>query len=119
MAIPSASQSTLNSCQSALASVFRVVHPQYVPLGEEPLIKHFSKLQSEQYSPCLDWTMGFGEVGPLLQITRHCSSAEKLSLDVLRHKNILLLTLVTMWRPRSDIAWLRHGVITLHKTPTV
>lgn len=108
------SSTHLNTLRSSIASVFSVIHSNRQPIAELSLIKDFftAKRNSEVKIPT-EQQLTTWDVNILVDyIKRELSSTANLNLEQLQLKTILLISIATMWRPRSDIERLQHRDIT-------
>ncbi|CEP10666.1 hypothetical protein [Parasitella parasitica] len=99
--------STLNSARSAIASVFKVIHPNKAAIASHQLMIDFFSAKKRK-SPKL--SNHDQETFDISLITNHIlawGTTESLSLSQLQQKALYLLTVSTMWRPRSDIGTLQ------------
>ncbi|KAG1549878.1 hypothetical protein G6F47_013124 [Rhizopus delemar] len=99
----------LNTLRSSIASVFRVLHPEEIPLANQSIIQAFfvTKRRSEiriPSTPQLE-TWDIDKMTDFLVSTWTNSSS--LTLYDLQLKTVALLCLATMARPRSDIGRLQ------------
>ncbi|KAG1044387.1 hypothetical protein G6F43_011463 [Rhizopus delemar] len=103
------SSNHLNTLRSSIASVFRVLHPEEIPLANQSIIQAFfaAKRRSEiriPSTPQLE-TWDIDKMTDFLVSTWANSSS--LTLYDLQLKTVALLCLATMARPRSDIGRLQ------------
>ncbi|KAG1050452.1 hypothetical protein G6F43_007274 [Rhizopus delemar] len=107
------SSNHLNTLRSSIASVFRVLHPEEIPLANQSIIQAFfaTKRRSEikiPSTPQLE-TWNIDKMTDFLVSTWADSSS--LTLYDLQLKTVALLCLATMSRPRSDIGRLQFQYI--------
>ncbi|KAG2190635.1 hypothetical protein INT47_008410, partial [Mucor saturninus] len=97
------SYSTLNGMRSAIASVYKVIHPTLPPLASHTMILQFfeAKRRKDDKLPNIH-TEAF-DVQLLINHVVAWGKSEELELFTLQQKTITLITIATMWRPRSDI----------------
>ncbi|KAG1135029.1 hypothetical protein G6F37_013169 [Rhizopus arrhizus] len=97
------SYSTLNGYRSAIASVFRIIHPQKPPIASHPLVLHFFEAKRRRETRLPNTSKEIFDVTLLIDHVLTWGSNNSLSLYNLQLKTVLLITIATMWRPRSDI----------------
>ncbi|KAG1413103.1 hypothetical protein G6F58_007669 [Rhizopus delemar] len=108
------SVSHLNSFRSSIASVFRVLYPEHMPIANQEQIQAFfaTKRRSEVHIPSTSQLETWDTDKMVLFLLSTWADSSLLSLYDLQLKTIALLCLATMARPRSDIGRLQHrGII--------
>jgi hypothetical protein len=104
---PSLAYSTIPSHISGLASVWGAIHPEKTPVAKYPLFKRYLQARRRAPRPLPQISDGTWDVRLLLDHVANWGDTDKLYLVKLQDKTILLLTIGTMWRPRSDIGRLQ------------
>ncbi|KAG1532513.1 hypothetical protein G6F51_013070 [Rhizopus arrhizus] len=109
MANKELSSQTLNGMRSAIASVWKVLHPKETPLADQEFIRSFfeAKRKQEVRIPTQQQLMTWDTNILLKNIKKKWPNNEDLELYDLQKKAILLLSLATMARPGSDIGRLQ------------
>ncbi|KAG1229379.1 hypothetical protein G6F35_002117 [Rhizopus arrhizus] len=104
------SVSHLNSFRSSIASVFRVLYPEHMPIANQEQIQAFfaTKRRSEVHIPSTSQLETWDTDKMVLFLLSTWADSSLLSLYDLQLKTIALLCLATMARPRSDIGRLQH-----------
>lgn len=98
---------TLNNIRSAIASVSRVIYSTKPPLASHPAILGFLKAKQRRF---LKLPNIHEEAFDIQMITNHVLSwgpTAALPVAKLQLKALYLLTVATMWRPRSDLGKLQ------------
>ncbi|KAG0931393.1 hypothetical protein G6F32_011682 [Rhizopus arrhizus] len=109
------SSSHLNGIRSAIASTFKTLHPEEIPLANQPIIIEFFKAKRHQEiriptkSQLVTWDINI----LISYINKKLKNTKNLALYDLQIKTLLLLCMSTMGRPRSDIGRLQHRDIQL------
>ncbi|CEP09323.1 hypothetical protein, partial, partial [Parasitella parasitica] len=106
MSINHLATSNLYGRRSAIASVYKIIHPHKGPLAEEPMIVDFFK--AKRNNTVIIPAEHQLETWDTDQLLNHLLikwlSSERLSLEALQQKTpVFLLCMGTMGRPRSDI----------------
>ncbi|KAI8880933.1 hypothetical protein K501DRAFT_296168 [Backusella circina FSU 941] len=103
------SSQTLNGIPSAIASVWKVLHPLETPLADQEMIRSFfeAKRKQEVRIPTQQQLMTWDINVLLKNIKKKWPTNEDLELYDLQKKAILLLSLATIARPGSDIGRLQ------------
>ncbi|KAG1437027.1 hypothetical protein G6F56_013300 [Rhizopus delemar] len=103
------SSQTLNGIRSAIASVWKVLHPLEIPLADQEVIRSFfeAKRKQEVRIPSQEQLMTWDTDILLKNIKKKWLTNGDLDLYELQKKAILLLSLATMARPGSDIGRLQ------------
>ncbi|KAG1035982.1 hypothetical protein G6F43_013135 [Rhizopus delemar] len=103
------SSQTLNGIRSAIASVWKVLHPLETPLADQEVIRSFfeAKRKQEVRIPSQEQLMTWDTDILLMNIKKKWLTNGDLELYELQKKAILLLSLATMARPGSDIGRLQ------------
>ncbi|KAG1466195.1 hypothetical protein G6F56_004736 [Rhizopus delemar] len=88
--------------RSAIASVYRVMHEDKPRLASNRGILNFfaAKRRTDTRPP------NFSQ--EIYEMIKKWGLTETMDLQMLQQKTILLITMATMWRPRSDIGKLQH-----------
>ncbi|KAG1042835.1 hypothetical protein G6F43_011801 [Rhizopus delemar] len=109
------SSSHLNGIRSAIASTFKTLHPEEIPLANQPIIVGFFKAKRHQEiripnkTQLMTW-----DINILIDYIKiKLQNTQGLSLYDLHIKTLLLLCMSTMGRPRSDIVRFQHRDIQL------
>ncbi|KAG1137376.1 hypothetical protein G6F38_011359 [Rhizopus arrhizus] len=99
----------LNTLRSSLASVFRELYPDEMPLALQPTIQAFfaAKRRSEVRIPTIQQLETWDTNRMTAFILSSWADSNTLTLTDLQLKTIALLCLATMARPRSDIGRLQ------------
>ncbi|EIE78811.1 hypothetical protein RO3G_03516 [Rhizopus delemar RA 99-880] len=100
------STSHLNGIRSSIASVFNVVYPSRPSIGQHHLIQDFFTAHKKQQVivPSKE-KLEIWDLDILLRfIKSRYADTEKLPVMDLQRKTVLLLSIFTMWRPKSDIS---------------
>ena len=100
----------LNTIRSAIASVFKHIHPDKEPVAYQPLIQDFFSSKRNQPVPVpLDHKLQTWDINIVLQyIQTHLGNNQTIILTRLQQKTIILLCIATMARPRSDIGNIQY-----------
>ncbi|KAG1546588.1 hypothetical protein G6F49_010451 [Rhizopus delemar] len=104
------STSHLNGIRSSISSVFNVVYPSRPSIGQHHLIQDFFTAHKKQQVivPSKE-KLEIWDLDILLRfIKSRYADTEKLPVMDLQRKTVLLLSIFTMWRPKSDISRLQH-----------
>ncbi|KAG2223257.1 hypothetical protein INT45_006983 [Circinella minor] len=95
---------TLNGYRSAIASVLDTLHPHNKPLAEQEEIKLFFKTRAQEDTKIPNIHQEIWDVRDIIQVVLRWEENNNLSLKQLQKKAIVLTSIATMWRPRSDLA---------------
>ncbi|KAG0847829.1 hypothetical protein G6F17_012182 [Rhizopus arrhizus] len=104
------STSHLNGIRSSIASVFNVVYPSKPSIGQHHLIQDFFTAHKKQrvQIPTRE-EIEIWDLDILLKfIKAKYAHNDRLTIMELQYKTVLLLSIFTMWRPKSDISRLQH-----------
>jgi hypothetical protein len=115
------SSTHLNTLRSSIASVFSITNHACLPIADQPIIKDFfaAKRNSEVKIPT-EQQLYTWDVSILVDyIQAQLTPTKKLTLEQLQLKTILLVSIATMWRPRSDIGRLLFRDVILRKNDQV
>ncbi|KAG0975500.1 hypothetical protein G6F28_012905 [Rhizopus arrhizus] len=104
------SVSHLNGFRSSIASVFRILYPEHMPIANQEQIQAFfaTKRRSEVHIPSTSQLETWDMDKMVLFLLSTWADSSLLSLYDLQLKTIALLCLATMARPRSDMGRLQH-----------
>ncbi|SAL96228.1 hypothetical protein, partial, partial [Absidia glauca] len=115
---PTLAYSTVRSHISGLASVWGAIHPEEPPVAKNSIIKRFLQARKRAPRPLPQVADGTWDVRLLLDHVANWGDTDNLDLVKLQDKTIILLTIGTMWRPRSDIGRLQcRDIEWLYETP--
>jgi hypothetical protein len=105
----------LNTLRSVIASVFRVLYPNELPIANQPLIQSFfaTKRRSEIRIPFAQQLSTWDTNKIITYLERHWADSKSVSLTQLQLKTIAILCLATVARPRSDLGRLQKRDIHL------
>ncbi|KAI8635778.1 hypothetical protein BD408DRAFT_356925, partial [Parasitella parasitica] len=96
--------STLNSARSAIASVFKIIYPTKPPIASPQLIVDFFSAKKRRSPKLPNKDQETFDITLITNYILSWGNTGTLSLFQLQQKALLyLLTVSTMWRPRSDI----------------
>ncbi|KAI8642311.1 hypothetical protein BD408DRAFT_318679, partial [Parasitella parasitica] len=105
----------LNSSRSAIASVFKIIYPQRPPLASNQLIIDFFSAKKRSAPSLPNVRQETFDIAIINAHVRSLGKTEDLSFACLQQKALYLLTIATMWQPRSDIGTLQFRDITFNK----
>ncbi|KAG1181129.1 hypothetical protein G6F36_010105 [Rhizopus arrhizus] len=107
----------LNGIRSAIASVFKIIHPDQPPLAQqEKIVQFFQAKRHQEIRIPADTDLKTWDTDILTKyIKTTWANNDSLSLFELQLKTIVLLCLATMARPRSDIGRLEYRNIHFRK----
>ena len=112
VSLSSLSLQHLNVVRSAIASVYQVVHAQEPSLGNHALVQQFFKARKRTRSKLPNRNQEIFDIDLKLVLVENWGATKDLPLDKLQKKTLVLLTIATMWRPRSDLGNLQHRDVT-------
>lgn len=95
----------LNTLRSAIASVFKQLHPTQVPIALQPLTQEFFQAKRKQPVPVRpDHKLTTWDIDIVLQfLMTRMGQNQSITLAELQKKTIVLTCIATMARPRSDV----------------
>ncbi|ORE06509.1 hypothetical protein BCV72DRAFT_207318 [Rhizopus microsporus var. microsporus] len=98
----------LNCIRLAVASVFRAIHPDKPVIASSILLQQYFQSKRRNYSKLPNNSQEVYDVQPILNMVQAWGKTSNLGLDILQQKTILLVTIASIWRPRSDIGKLQY-----------
>ncbi|ORE09290.1 hypothetical protein BCV72DRAFT_201768, partial [Rhizopus microsporus var. microsporus] len=98
----------LNGIRSAIASVFQVLHSDKPSLTSHERILQFFQAKRRIDPKFPNYTKEVYSLTPIIDMIRSWGPTKGLRLKRLQEKTVLLLAMVTMWRPRSDLGRLQY-----------
>jgi hypothetical protein len=108
------SWSQLNIFRSAIQSVYTVIHPAKPTLSRQSFIKHFFLARKKSQVKVLKTKdLKTWDISIVLNTVRAWGPSARFTLQQLQIKTIVLLTLATIARPRSDIGRLQFRDVQL------
>ncbi|KAG1044720.1 hypothetical protein G6F43_011417 [Rhizopus delemar] len=97
----------LNGIRSAIASVYRELYGDRYDLANEVIVQQCFKAKKRKELKLPNINQETYDVTPLLTMVDSWGKNETLTLEQLQKKNLVSLTLATMWRPGSDMGKLQ------------
>ncbi|KAG1041813.1 hypothetical protein G6F43_012032 [Rhizopus delemar] len=98
----------LNCMRSAIASVFRIIHPEKPAIASNLILQQYFQARKRNHYKLPNNNQEIYDVQPMIDLILTWGETDDLLLDVLQKKAILLTTIISMWRPRSDIGKLQY-----------
>ncbi|KAG1446339.1 hypothetical protein G6F46_011942 [Rhizopus delemar] len=98
----------LNCIRSATASVFRIIHPEKPAIASNLILQQYFQARKHNHYKLPNNNQEIYDVQPMIDLILTWDETDDLLLDVLQKKAILLTTIISMWRPRSDIGKLQY-----------
>jgi hypothetical protein len=105
----------LNTIRSAIASVFKYIHPEEEPIALQPLIQEFfSSKRNQPVKVPAEHKLKTWDIDIVVKYLHYnFSDNEAISLKNLQLKTITLLCIATMARPRSDVGKIQYRDVIL------
>ena len=100
----------MNGIRSSVTSVWKIIHPKEIPIAEQPLIAEFfaAKRKTEIFIPKAEQLMTWDTDLLVQYINQTWPIDSNITLHNLQLKSLILLCMVTMGRPRSDLGHLQY-----------
>ena len=104
----------LNCMRSAIASVFKVIHPEKPTIASNLFVVQFFQAKRRKNCRLPNSNQEIYDLQSIIEMILDWGTTDSLPLDKLQQKSLLLVTMVTMWRPRSDIGRLQYRDVHFH-----
>ncbi|CEI93563.1 hypothetical protein RMCBS344292_07794 [Rhizopus microsporus] len=98
----------LNCIRSAVASVFRVIHSEKPTIASNILLQQYFQAKRRNHYKLPYSSQEVYDAQPILTMVQSWGKTNDLGLDNLQQNLILLFTIASMWRPRSDNGKLQY-----------
>ncbi|KAG1526955.1 hypothetical protein G6F52_001971 [Rhizopus delemar] len=96
------------SDKNTIASVFRIIHPDKPAIASNLILQQYFQARKRNHYKLPNNSQEIYDIQPIIDLILIWDKTVDLSLYVLQKKAILLTTIASMWRPRSDIGKLQY-----------